>query len=157
LPAAQRQSALKASTGANDSGVHPDWAEVEAGLDTYPWVVWRINLEDPDRVAGTEVAERTKSAGSAAADLYGCVYEYCVDDDEHADGTKCYSWLVGVTQPEHRQLVGNVPVVVAELFGALLATLWPKLDVGRLWTAGPDLGANYHRNVIDQGYPGVAR
>jgi len=133
--------------------VDVSWDEVEASLDTYPWVVWRVTLHDPDRAAGDDVARRTDAGVKAAAALYGCVYEYCVDDDELADGTKIYSWLFGVRQSEHRLLVGNVPQVVAEVLGELLAALPTELDDGRLWTAGPDLYCTYHRNFIDNGYP----
>src|ERR1700737_4350961 len=55
--------------------------------------------------------------------------------------------------PKHRLLVGNVPQVVAEVLGELLAALPTELDDGRLWTAGPDLYCTYHRNFIDNGYP----
>jgi hypothetical protein len=132
-----------------------DWAEFAASLDQYPWVVWRLTLHDPRRLAGGDVAARTAAGAKAAADLYGCVYEYCVDDDEAADGTKCYSWLVGVKQSEHQMMVGNVPQVVAELAGAVIAVLPNEVDTDDAWTVGPDLSCTYHRNVIDGGYRDV--
>jgi hypothetical protein len=64
-------------------------------LEHYPWVVWTVALLDPERLAGANVAERTAAAAKAAAELYGCVYEYCVDEDTMADGTKYYEWYIG--------------------------------------------------------------
>jgi GNAT superfamily N-acetyltransferase len=122
-------------------------------LEEYPWVVWSVTVTDPDRIAGADVSERTIAAAKAAADTYGCVYEYCVDDDEFPDGTKYYSWIIGVRQAEHRRLIGNAPVVVAELVGRLMAVLPRGLDVDQHWTAGPDLYATQQRNNVYQGYP----
>jgi hypothetical protein len=59
-----------------------DWAEVHENLDRYPWVVWSLSLYDPHRLAGDDVAARTEIRAHSVVDLYGCVYEYCVDDDE---------------------------------------------------------------------------
>src|ERR1700730_2947220 len=54
--------------------------------------------------------------------------------------------------PKHRLLVGNVPQVVAEVLGELLAALPTELDDGRLWTGGSDLYCTYQRKLIDNGY-----
>jgi hypothetical protein len=123
-------------------------------LDEYPWVVWSVNLLDPGRHAGDDVAARTAAVATAAAELYGCVYEYCVDEDTMPDGTKYYSWLIGVSQAEHRRRVGNAPVVVAEMVGRLLTVLPPEIDIDDHWTLGPDLHATRIRNDVDHGYPG---
>ena len=85
-----------------------NWDEVLANLDIYPWVVWEITVRDPREVLrNADVAEVTRAAATEAAKLYGCVYEYCVDDDYLPDGTKYYQWYIGVKQSEHRQLVGR--------------------------------------------------
>jgi hypothetical protein len=47
------------------------------------------------------------------------------------DGTKYYRWTIGVTQAEHRRLIGNTPVVVAEVLGALFSVLPPELQSDR--------------------------
>jgi hypothetical protein len=125
-----------------------------ADLAHYPWVVWTVALLDPDRLAGENVPERTAAAAAAAADLYGCVYEYCVDEDTMADGTPYYRWYIGVTQAQHQIRVGNIPVVVAELVGAIMATLPPEVDINEHWTGGPDAHATRVRNEVDHGYPG---
>jgi hypothetical protein len=94
-----------------------NWDEVKANLDIYPWVVWEITVRDPGEVLRhADVAEVTRAAATEAAKLYGCVYEYCVDDDNMPDGTKYYEWYVGVKQSEHRQLVGRkgTPIRVAK-------------------------------------------
>ena len=76
-----------------------NWDEVLANLDIYPWVVWEITVRDPREVLrNADVAEVTRAAATEAAKLYGCVYEYCVDDDYLPDGTKYYQWYIGVKQ-----------------------------------------------------------
>ena len=127
----------------------------ESAFSHYPWVVWSLELLDPDRLAGDNVAERTAAAATAAAELFGCVYEYCVDEDSMPDGTRYYKWFIGVTQAEHQQRVGNVPTVVAELLGALIGALPDGIDVDARWTAGPDPHATRIRNEVDHGYPGI--
>ncbi|GAT01247.1 putative uncharacterized protein [Mycolicibacterium fortuitum subsp. acetamidolyticum] len=131
----------------------PDSAE--ASLAHYPWVVWTVELLDPDRLAGDNVAERTAAAATAAAEPYGCVYEYCVDEDALANGTKHYRWYIGVARAEHERRVGNVPAVVAELVVALIGSLPHGVDVDAHWTAAPDTHATRIRNEVDRGYPGV--
>jgi hypothetical protein len=130
--------------------------EVKANLDIYPWVVWEIMVRDPgNSLRNADVAEVTRAAAIEAAKLYGCVYEYCVDDDDLPDGTKYYEWYIGVKQSEHRQLVGrkgSEPTVVAELFGALLSVLPKEFTNANLWTRGPSLYPTYVRNEIDSGY-----
>lgn len=133
-----------------------NWDEVLANLDIYPWVVWEITVRDPREVLrSADVAEVTRAAATAAAKLYGCVYEYCVDDDYLPDGTKYYQWYIGVKQSEHRQLVGrkgSEPTVVAELFAALLSVLPMEFNNADLWTRRPSLTPTYVRNEIDNGY-----
>lgn len=137
-------------------GTASSWPDnAEASLAHYSWVVWTVELLDPDRRAGDNVAERTAAAATAAAELYGCVYEYCVDEDAMADGTKCYKWYIGVARAEHERRVGNVPVVVAELLGALIGILPEEVDVDAHWTARPDACATRIRNEVNNGYPGV--
>jgi hypothetical protein len=133
-----------------------NWDEVKANLDTYPWVVWEITVLDPgSSLRNADVAEVTRAAATEAAKLYGCVYEYCVDDDDLPDGTKYYEWYIGVKQSEHRQLVGRKggePTVVAELFGAPLSVLPKEFTNANLWTRSPSLYPTYVRNEIDNGY-----
>jgi hypothetical protein len=134
-----------------------NWDDVRANLDVYPWVVWEIMVRDPREVlAHADVPELTRVAATEAARLYGCVYEYCVDDDNLPDGTKYYKWYIGVKQSENRQRVGqsgSEPQVVAELLGALLSVLPKEFDDNTdLWTRGPSLYPTYVRNEIDEGY-----
>lgn len=139
---------------------NPDWnaADVAAGLSEYPWVVWQLTLNDPNRLAGEEVAERTKQTAEQVADLYGCDYAYCVDDDEYADGAKYYRWLIAVKQSEHRtpvrslpSQVSDVPQVVGELYAKLCAVLPEELRSEENWEVGPDLYATHVRNAEDRG------
>jgi hypothetical protein len=126
-----------------------NWDEVKANLDIYPWVVWEITVRDPGEVLrNADVAEVTRAAATEAANLFGCVYEYCVDDDYLPDGTKYYKWYIGVKQSEHRQLVGrkgSEPTVVIELFAALLSVLPKEFNNSNLWTRGPSLYPTYVR------------
>ena len=102
--------AIPADTELVNEPTDINWDEVLANLDIYPWVVWEITVRDPREVLrSADVAEVTRAAATAAAKLYGCVYEYCVDDDYLPDGTKYYQWYIGVKQSEHRQLVGKQP------------------------------------------------
>lgn len=137
-----------------------DWdpADVASKLNEYPWVVWHLTLNDPDRLAGEDVADRTKETAEQVADLYGCEYESCVDDDEYPDGTKYYRWLIAVKQSEHRtpvhslpKPVSDVPQVVGELYAKLCAILPEELRGGDAWAAGPDLYATHVRNADDRG------
>lgn len=121
----------------------------------YPWVVWAVELLDPDRLAGENVAERTATAVSVAARKHGCVYEYCVDEDTLEDGTKYYKWYIGVTRAAHANCVGNVPVVVTEIVTALIGVLPRGCDCAALWTAAPTAHATRIRNEVDHGYPGI--
>ncbi|WP_087140077.1 hypothetical protein [Mycobacterium avium] len=123
-----------------------------AVFDDYPWVVWNVTVRDPDRVAGEDVAQRTAAVAAAAVQPHGCVYEYCVDDDEMSDGTKYFSWLVGVTQLEHQRCEGSVPVVISELVRELLTVLPVGLDRDERWTLAPDLYATRQRNEVYGGY-----
>lgn len=133
-------------------------ADVESRLCEYPWVVWDLTLNDPNRLAGEDVADRTKETAEKVADLYGCDYEYCVDDDEYADGTKYYRWLIAVKQSEHRtpvrslpRPVSDVPQVVGELYAKLCTILPAELRGEDLWEVCPDLYATHVRNAEDSG------
>lgn len=131
--------------------VPADEGSCMAGTAGYRWIVWALSVSDPHGVAGTEVAERTGPAVGNVAAARGCVYEYCVDDDQHPDGTKYYSWVVGVSRSESENLVGGMPVVMAEILGVLLSLL-PTLDRDELWAVGPDLYATRQRNLVYHGY-----
>ena len=125
---------------------------VVSGLDNYPWIVWRVTLTDPERTAGDDVAARTDSAARLSTSLADCVFEYCVDDDEMADGTKYYAWIVGVPQLKHRHHVGGTPTAILELIGSLDRLLPPEGREDRSWSAGIDLYATHVRNNVDKGY-----
>ncbi|TEA09081.1 hypothetical protein [Mycobacteroides salmoniphilum] len=127
----------------------------DSNPDHYPWVVWTVELLDPDRFAGENVADRTATAAAVAAKKHGCVYEYCVDEDTLEDGTNYYKWYMGVTRAEHANCVGNVPVVVTELVTALIGVLPRGCDSAALWTAAPSAHATRIRNEVDHGYPGI--
>lgn len=150
LSAASRLAGTQATIPADAS---QEQAEM-AVFDDYPWVVWNVKVYDPDRTAGDDVGQRTAAAAIDAVQPHGCVYEYCVDDDELSDGTKYYSWLVGVSQLEHRRREGNAPVVICELVRGLLSVLPPELDRAELWTLAPDLYATRQRNEVYHGYAG---
>lgn len=134
----------------------PDWDAVEAKLNSYPWVVWELTVYDRrDILRSTDVPELTRGEATRVAELYGCVYEYCVDDDWFSDGTKYYKWYIGVKQSEHRQRfkpTGFEPVVVCELLAGLLSVLPKEFDNAALWESGPVLSPTYQRNEIDNGY-----
>lgn len=139
--------------GVDESG--DEWKQVVNDLNNLPWIVWHLTLLDPDGLLDEDtVADQTADPVTDAAILYGCVYEYCGDDDWMPDGTKYYRWTIGVTQAEHRRLIGNTPVVVAEVLGALFSVLPPELQSDRLWTHGPDIYATRIRNFEYGGYPG---
>ena len=80
------------------------------------------------------------------------MFEYCVDDDEMADGTKYYAWIVGVPQLKHRHHVGGTPTAILELIGSLDRLLPPEGREDRSWSAGIDLYATHVRNNVDKGY-----
>lgn len=133
-------------------------ADVASKLNEYPWVVWQLTLNDPNRLAGEDIAGRTQETAEKVADLYGCDYEYCVDDDEYPDGTKYYQWLIAVKQSEHRTPVrslpapvSDVPQVVGELYAKLCSILPEELRSEDTWEVGPDLYATHARNAEDRG------
>lgn len=141
------------------AAANQDWdpADVASKLNEYPWVVWQLTLNDPNRLAGEDVADRTQKTAEKVADLYGCVYEYCVDDDEYPDGTKYYQWLIAVKQSEHRTPVlsrpapvSDLPQVVGELYATLCAILPEELRSEDAWEVGPDLYATHVRNAQDR-------
>lgn len=141
------------------TAANQDWnpTDVASKLDKYPWVVWQLTLNDPNGLAGEDVAARTKKTAEKVADLYGCLYEYCVDDDEHPDGTKYYQWLIAVKQSEHQTPVlslpapvSDLPQVVGELYAKLCTVLPEELRSEERWEVGPDLYATYVRNVEDR-------
>lgn len=130
---------------------------VAAELDELPWVVWQLTLNDPHRLAGEDIAERTKQAAEKVADLYGCIYEYCVDDDETADGTKYYKWRIALKQSEHQTPIRSFPAprspfpqVIGELYDELCTLLPAALHQVEAWSAGPDLYATHVRNTEDR-------
>jgi hypothetical protein len=47
---------------------------------------------------------------------------------------------------------GSEPIVVIELFAALLSVLPKEFNNSNLWTRGPSLYPTYVRNEIDNGY-----
>lgn len=156
-----RSAAVVEGAGRTDGATDiQDWsaADVASRLNEYPWVVWRLTLDDPNRLAGEEVADRTKKTAEKVANLYGCDYEYCVDDDEYPDGTKYYRWLIAVKQSEYRTPVrslpapvSDVPQVVGELYAKLCAILPEELRSEDSWEVGPDIYATHVRNAEDRG------
>lgn len=149
LSAASRLAGTQATIPADSSQTQAEMAV----FDDYPWVVWNVTVRDPDRLAREDVAQRTAAAATDAVQPHGCVYEYCVDDDELSDGTKYYSWLVGVSQLEHRRREDNAaPVVISELVRGLLSVLPPELALAERWTLAPDLYATRQRNEVYHGY-----
>lgn len=121
-------------------------------FQSYPWVVWTVDLFDPSQLAGDDVAQRTSATATEAARQYGCVYEYCVDEDS-VDDVKYYRWYVGLTQAEHQHRIGAVPLVVAELIRGLIDCLPEGVDVDSDWLVVPDMYATRQRNESFGGYP----
>ncbi|MET7931324.1 hypothetical protein ABZT43_47355 [Streptomyces sp. NPDC005349] len=74
-----------------------DWKDFE-------WVVWRLEVQDPSRLAGEDpgLDERTKESMTELAASLGCVYEYCVDYDKGAPCACAGRFVVSV--------VGSHPV-----------------------------------------------
>jgi len=112
-------------------------------LQDLVWVVWRINVEDPVRLAGEEpdLAERTDQAMTELAATSGCVYENCVDYDSSEDGVPYYAWWVRVPAAEHtRRGPDGVPLALEPL-RRHLAT---ELPAGLEWEITPDREQTLH-------------
>ncbi len=124
----------------------PAGAGLSEALAEFPWVVWRLVLEDPDRTAGEDVATRTAMAAQNSAYLNDCVYEGCVDG-ELPDGTKYYAWSLRVPQIKHRHQIDGTPTAVLELGARLEGHMPPETDEQRSWAAEVDMQATIMRNT----------
>ncbi|MFJ4478783.1 hypothetical protein [Streptomyces xanthochromogenes] len=103
----------------------------------FEWVVWRIEVQDPSRLAGEDpdLDERTKKAMTELAVSLGCVYEHCVDVDTYEDGTPYYAWWVRLPAVEH---AWRGPDGLPQALGPLRQYLAIQLPDGLKWEITPD-------------------
>lgn len=120
----------------------------DAAYPSYRTVIWEVFVLDPNNVAREVVGEKTDFAVSAAAESFGCEYQYCVDDDE-IDAGKYYKWYVRLPQSQHRRRGEPVPEVILEIVANLLEVLPEELAENRLWDVGPADYPSYKRAVED--------
>ncbi|PJN14659.1 hypothetical protein CG724_33845 [Streptomyces sp. CB02120-2] len=112
-----------------------DWNDFE-------WVVWRLEVRDPQRLAGEEpvLDERTRETLTELAASLGCVYELCVDYDSYDDDTPYYAWWVRLPASEHATVgKDGLPLVIAPLREYLTT----QLPVGLRWEITPDRELTY--------------
>lgn len=101
------------------------------GLD---WVVWRLEVVDPEELAGDDLDERTKQAMTELAGSLGCQYDHCVEGE--LGGVRYYVWWVRVPQAEHqRRGPDGLPRVVTVLHEHLRTVLPAALAD---WSIAPD-------------------
>ena len=84
----------------------------------FEWVVWRIEVQDPSRLAGEDpdLDERTRETMMELAASLGCVYEHCVDYDSYDDETPYYAWWVRLPAAEYARLdKDGMPLAIAPL------------------------------------------
>ncbi|WP_331768155.1 hypothetical protein [Embleya sp. NBC_00896] len=95
------------------------------------WVVWRINVDDPNRSASEEpdLAERTDQAMTELAATSGCVYENCVDFDSSEDGVPYYAWWFG----SRRSSTPDAAPTVSRTPSKRCAATWPR-SCPRAWS-----------------------
>ncbi|WP_328681832.1 hypothetical protein OG905_38450 [Streptomyces sp. NBC_00322] len=110
--------------------------------DEFEWVVWRINVDDPEQRAGAEpdLAELTRQPMTDLAASLGCVYEDCCDDDSSEDDVPYYAWWVRLPAAGHarRNPVG-IPLALDRLREYLATQLPPGLE----WEITPDRARTY--------------
>ncbi|MDA0251818.1 MAG: hypothetical protein O2892_12085 [Actinomycetota bacterium] len=118
-----------------------------AGYGGYRTVVWEIVVLDPDRCAIGVVGEQTDFAAACGAEVHGCEYEYCVDDDELFGGVKYYKWYVRIPQSQHSE--SRLPEVIVEVMDRLKEVLPAALSAEGNWSAGAAEYPSYKRAVSD--------
>lgn len=147
---------IQAAARINRTGHTGDSANLVSAFDKYPWTVWQLWLGDPDRLAGDNLAQRTKTLARKVADRYGCVYVGC-DDEVGGLEINSYAWRIEVNRSEHRTRVcslaaasmTDVPQVVGELYAALGASLPEALRNADFWEVGPNTWFTIALNEID--------
>jgi hypothetical protein len=55
----------------------------DAELARLDWIVWTLEVRDPEQRAAPDIGERTEQAMTEMAGSLGCVYSHCVDDDSY--------------------------------------------------------------------------
>lgn len=113
-----------------------------ADWNDFEWVVWRLEVKDPQRLAGEEpcLDERTKGSMQELAASLGCVYEHCVDYDSYPEGTPYYAWWVRLPAIEHaRSGKDGLPQAI----GPLRQYLSTQLPDGLQWEITPDRELTY--------------
>ncbi len=145
---------IQAAGRINRTGHVGDLPNLVSEFDEYPWIVWQLWLGDPNRLAGDNVAKRTKKLATKVAERYGCVYVGC--DDEVGGEINSYAWRIEVKQPQHQTRAcelpasdTDVPQVVGELYAALCASLPEALRDADFWDVGPNAWFTLARNDID--------
>jgi hypothetical protein len=107
-------------------------------IDDYsedPWVVWCLEVRDPQQLTPDGLADRTQHSMTELAGSLGCVFDHC-DDYDSMDGTPAstyYAWFVRVPQAEHqRRGPDSLPVAIRALYDHLRSQLPPALTDWRL-------------------------
>lgn len=104
-----------------------------AGLD---WVVWRLEVKDPQELAGDDLDERTKQAMTELAGSLGCQYDHCVGSSDTTPRSAYYAWYVRVPQDEHqRRGPDGLPRAVTALHEHLRTAVPAALTD---WSVAPD-------------------
>ncbi|MCE7011803.1 hypothetical protein LWC34_54665 [Kibdelosporangium philippinense] len=132
----------------------------DADLARLGWIVWTIEVRDPEQRAAPDIGARTEQAMTEMAGSLGCVFSHCVDDDSYdltPEGTY-YSWSVRVPRGEHlRRNEHGVPIAVAALWDYLRTKLPKGLDD---WHVRPDRDLSLRdaaADVLREAYPDLLR
>jgi hypothetical protein len=111
-------------------------------LDDLAWVIWNLEVRDPDRLVPPGIGERTKQAMTELALQLGCVFQYCVDDDSYLgygrpeDDLPYYQWVIRVPREQHHHRgEDGIPHAIGEV-GRWLRTQLPAAL--RDWIIAPD-------------------
>lgn len=117
-------------------------ARARDGLESFEWVVWRLEVRDPQRLAGGEpdLDERTRAPMKELAASLGCVYELCVDYDSYDDDTPYYAWWVRLPASAQARLGEHG---LPQVLGPLRQYLTTQLPESLTWEITPDRELTY--------------
>jgi hypothetical protein len=132
----------------------------DAELARLDWIMWTLEVRDPEQRAAPDIGERTEQAMTEMAGSLGCVYSHCVDDDSYdltPEGTY-YAWSLRVPRSEHlRRNEHGVPIAVAALWDYLRTQLPTGVDN---WHVRPDHDLSLRdaaADVLREAYPDLLR
>jgi hypothetical protein len=116
-----------------------------AAFSDHEWIVWELQVRDPEQVAPPNTGELTKQTMAEAAAAADCVFEEYVEGSGDDDTAHC-AWFVRVPQREHqRRTADGTPIAVAALIDLLRSLLPATLSD---WRAAPDEDLTV-RNELD--------